>query len=145
MAHCLLPIIPSDARALTASNLFPSRILTSFHRSHTTPVLACSAVPVQGQHPPSPRIFIKGLSLSTNEGFLRKTFSQFGEVNEVKIARSKASQSLGYGFVSYSREEDAQSAVNEMNGKFFDGRFILVEIGRPVNPGRKRTATRYRF
>ncbi|XP_031494062.1 organelle RRM domain-containing protein 1, chloroplastic isoform X1 [Nymphaea colorata] len=145
MALCFLPTIPSNARTPIISNFFPSKTLVSFRRSPKTLILASSANHLQSQHPPSPRIFIKGLSLSTNEGFLRKKFSEFGEVNEVKIARNKASQSLGYAFVSYARQDHAQLAVNEMNGKFFDGRFILVEIGRPGNLGRKRTAPRYRF
>ncbi|GMJ01857.1 hypothetical protein HRI_003854800 [Hibiscus trionum] len=68
--------------------------------------------------PPSTGVFIKGLPLSTAEGRLKKVFSQFGEVKHVNVVREKASkQSLGSAFVWFDKEESAQLAVNEMNGK----------------------------
>lgn len=38
---------------------------------------------------------------------------------------------MGFAYIWFSREEFAQKAVEEMNGKFFEGRFIKVSIARP--------------
>ncbi|KAL8524783.1 hypothetical protein ACS0TY_014408 [Phlomoides rotata] len=89
-------------------------------------------------------IFIKGLAKSTVEGGLRTTFSQFGEVTRVKIVTDKKSkQSLGFGYVWFTREEHAQAAINMMNGQFFEGRFIHVTLAKP---GSCKTRTKpYKF
>ncbi|KAJ8472021.1 hypothetical protein OPV22_026364 [Ensete ventricosum] len=91
-----------------------------------------------GPPPPSSRIFIKGLSRSTSEGFLAKTFSSFGEVKKIKIITSKSSkQSLGLAYIWFAHEQDALMAVKEMNGKFLDGRFIAVTIAEAESPSKQ--------
>ncbi|XP_058077781.1 uncharacterized protein LOC131226105 isoform X3 [Magnolia sinica] len=66
----------------------------------------------------SNRIFIKGLPLSTSEGYLTKTFSHFGTVSRVKIITERFSKlSLGFAYVWFTCEEDAELAVKEMDGK----------------------------
>ncbi|XP_057956790.1 organelle RRM domain-containing protein 1, chloroplastic isoform X3 [Malania oleifera] len=81
------------------------------------------------------RIFIKGLPLTTSERILTKAFSRFGEVSKVRIITDKKyRQSLGFAYLWFTTEESAQLAIEEMNGKFFDGRFIYVTIARPGPP-----------
>ncbi|KAM0947758.1 putative RNA recognition motif domain, nucleotide-binding alpha-beta plait domain superfamily [Dioscorea sansibarensis] len=95
---------------------------------------------------PSSRIFIKGLSHSTSEGSLAKAFSSFGEVKRVKIILSKGSkQSLGFAYIWFACEEDARLSVSEMDGKFFEGRFISVVIAHPESPTKQVRAVPYRF
>ncbi|ESQ41911.1 hypothetical protein EUTSA_v10014796mg [Eutrema salsugineum] len=85
-------------------------------------------------------VFVKGLPDSVSEGRLRKVFSEYGEVSNVKIiVNEKTRQSLGYGYVWFNKKEDAQLAVEAMNGKFFDGRFILVKFGQPGMSRRRRS------
>lgn len=77
-------------------------------------------------------IFLKGLAKSTSEGRLKVVFSQFGDVSRVKIITDKKSKkSLGFAYIWFSDNESAQSAVQEMNGKFLDGRFIQVQMAKP--------------
>ncbi|CAE6109617.1 unnamed protein product [Arabidopsis arenosa] len=84
-------------------------------------------------------VFVKGFSDSVSEGRLKKVFSEFGQVTNVKIiVKERTRQSLGYGYVWFNRKEDAQLAVDAMNGKFFDGRFILVKFGQPGLSRRRR-------
>ncbi|CAA6654132.1 unnamed protein product [Spirodela intermedia] len=102
------------------------------------------------------------LPSSTSEGSLVKTFSQFGDVTRVKVITSKVSkQSLGFAYVWFELEEDAQVAVEEMNGKvsvrrpqfiqsvhciqFFDGRYIHVAIADSESPTKQAKAIPYRF
>ncbi|XP_020227066.1 glycine-rich RNA-binding protein 4, mitochondrial isoform X2 [Cajanus cajan] len=96
--------------------------------------------------PSSPKIFVKGLPLSTSEGRLMKVFSEFGEVTLVQLPIDKeSSQSLGFAFISFAKEESAQLAVQEMNGKFFDGRFIYVTIAKPRSSKSSKRTTAYKF
>ncbi|XP_013626705.1 PREDICTED: uncharacterized RNA-binding protein C25G10.01 [Brassica oleracea var. oleracea] len=91
-------------------------------------------------------IFVKGLADSVTEGRLKKVFSQFGQVSHVKIiVNERTRQSLGYGYVWFNKKEDAQLAVEAMNGKFFDGRFILVKFGQPGLSRRRRPNSDFLF
>ncbi|XP_044499823.1 organelle RRM domain-containing protein 1, chloroplastic-like isoform X2 [Mangifera indica] len=81
-------------------------------------------------------VFIKGLPDSTTEGRLKKAFSQFGEVVQVKIVvEKKFKQPLGSAFVWFTNKESAQLAVKEMNG----------EIAEPGLSKRKGRLTPYKF
>ncbi|XP_020526831.1 glycine-rich RNA-binding protein 4, mitochondrial-like isoform X2 [Amborella trichopoda] len=74
--------------------------------------------PISSDDSPSTRVFIKGLSLSTTEGYLTNAFSQFGKVDRVKVVTDRASkQSLGFAYIWFTCEEDAKLAVKKMDGK----------------------------
>ena len=63
---------------------------------------------------------------------LKETFSQFGEITEaVVITEQHTGRSKGFGFVTFAKDEDAQKAVSEMNGKDLGGRAITVNEARP--------------
>ncbi|TKY54052.1 Glycine-rich RNA-binding protein 4 [Spatholobus suberectus] len=77
-----------------------------------------SSSSVQCNLPSSANIFVKGLPLSTSEGRLKKVFSEFGEVTLVQLPIDKEyGQSLGFAYIWFVKEESAQLAVQEMNGK----------------------------
>uniref|UniRef100_A0A8C2NNL0 Protein boule-like n=1 Tax=Capra hircus TaxID=9925 RepID=A0A8C2NNL0_CAPHI len=59
------------------------------------------------------RIFVGGIDFKTNENDLRKFFSQYGSVKEVKIVNDRAGVSKGYGFVTFETQEDAQKILQE--------------------------------
>uniref|UniRef100_A0A1J3GLU8 Embryonic polyadenylate-binding protein n=1 Tax=Noccaea caerulescens TaxID=107243 RepID=A0A1J3GLU8_NOCCA len=91
-------------------------------------------------------VFVKGFPDSVSEGRLRKVFSEFGEVCNVKIIiNERTQQSRGYGYVWFNNKEDAQLAVEAMNGKFFDGRFILVKFGQPGLSRRRISHSDFHF
>ncbi|KAK1292342.1 Glycine-rich RNA-binding protein 10 [Acorus calamus] len=98
------------------------------------------------ESPSSARIIIKGLSQSTSQGYLVKAFSHFGEVSRVKVITSRTfKNSLGLAYVWFTCEEDAKMAVNQMDGKFVDGRFISVAIAKPEAPTSQVRPQPYRF
>ena len=83
-------------------------------------------------------IYVGNLSRQTTEDDLRQAFEAFGDVISVNIVRDKLSgESRGFGFVEMPSKDEAQKAVEEMNGKDLMGRVINVEQGRPK-------ASRYR-
>ena len=76
-------------------------------------------------------IYVGNLSTETTEDGLTEAFSTFGEVESVRIIRDRASgQSKGFGFVTMQNEQEAQTAIDEMNSKELDGQEIKVEKGR---------------
>jgi len=76
-------------------------------------------------------IYVGNLSLETTEDNLRQAFAAFGQVGSVKIVRGGTTgESKGFGFVTMPIENEAQTAISEMNGKDLDGQTIKVEEGR---------------
>ncbi|XP_073276336.1 glycine-rich RNA-binding protein 4, mitochondrial-like [Primulina huaijiensis] len=91
-------------------------------------------------------VFVKGLALSTSEEGLKTVFSQFGDVSRVKvILDKKTKKSLGFAYIWFMNEESAETAVEEMNGKFFEGKFIYVTIAKPGSCKPRVKASRYKF
>jgi len=63
---------------------------------------------------------------------IRSLFSSIGEVESCKLIRDKVTgQSLGYGFVNYVRAEDADKAINTLNGLRLQNKTIKVSFARP--------------
>ena len=76
-------------------------------------------------------IYVGNLASETSEDALNQAFSAFGQVKSVSIVRDGATgESRGFGFVRMEVEEEAQTAIGEMNEKELDGQAIKVEKGR---------------
>ena len=80
-------------------------------------------------------IYVGTLSLETTEDDLRQAFAAFGQVRSVNIVRDRVSgESRGFGFVAMPSKNEAQAAINEMNGKDLKGQAIKAEEGRTRTP-----------
>lgn len=76
--------------------------------------------------------YVAGLSVYTTENGLSEAFSQYGQVVEAKIVMDRTlDRSKGFGFVTYASEDEAQKALDEMNGKALNGRVIYVQNAKP--------------
>ena len=76
-------------------------------------------------------IYVGNLASETSEDTLSQAFAAFGQVKSVSIVRDGATgESRGFGFVRMEVEEEAQTAISEMNEKELDGQAIKVEKGR---------------
>ncbi|KAK9666430.1 hypothetical protein RND81_14G184300 [Saponaria officinalis] len=79
--------------------------------------------------PHNRKLFVGGLSWSVDERSLLNAFSSFGEVTEVKILYDKdTGRSRGFGFVNFTKGDDAKSAREAMDGKAFLGRPIRISF-----------------
>ncbi|KAL0927889.1 hypothetical protein M5K25_002111 [Dendrobium thyrsiflorum] len=141
MALCSGPSLPSviRPRRYPLVNTLPAGF---FHRAHFSVSLknfastsrdcdgsahrisvvcaSADAASTEEMSPSSSRIFVKGLSRSTSEGYLLKQFSQFGEISKVKIITSRGSkESLGMAYIWFACTESTQLAIKEMNGKVY--------------------------
>jgi cold-inducible RNA-binding protein len=78
------------------------------------------------------RLYIGGLSFDTTEDGLRTFFEQAGTVESAMVATDRYSgRSRGFGFVEMASGEEAQKAIDELNGKSLDGRTLTVAEARP--------------
>nr|GEX47319.1 glycine-rich RNA-binding protein 4, mitochondrial-like [Tanacetum cinerariifolium] len=85
------------------------------------------------QYPVATKLMVRNLSYSTSESSLKEEFSNFGQVAEVKLVKDETSKkSKGYAFVQYTNQDDAISALENMDEKYLDGRVIFVELAKPI-------------
>ncbi|XP_045154833.1 polyadenylate-binding protein 4 [Echinops telfairi] len=71
-------------------------------------------------------VYIKNFGEEMDDEGLKELFSQFGKTLSVKVMRDPNGKSKGFGFVSYEKHEDANKAVEEMDGKEIGGKAIFV-------------------
>jgi len=77
-------------------------------------------------------IFVAKLSYDTQESDLQNAFSEYGEIDSVKIIMDKfTGKSKGFGFIEMSNDEEGQNAINGLNDTEVDGRTIVVKIAEP--------------
>src|SRR4051794_23301230 len=78
------------------------------------------------------KLFVGNLSFQTTEGVLMDAFAPFGTVTDAFLMTDKATgRSRGFAFVTMSSDQEAEAAIQGLNGKDLDGRTIKVRIARP--------------
>jgi RNA recognition motif-containing protein len=78
------------------------------------------------------KLYVGGLSYDATNETLKEVFSEYGEVTDAQIIIDKFSnRSKGFGFVTFSNPEEAQSAVDGLNESEMMGRKIIVNIAKP--------------
>ncbi|CAL5215357.1 unnamed protein product [Lathyrus oleraceus] len=75
---------------------------------------------------------VTNLSEDTREPDLLELFRPFGAVSRVYVAiDQKTGMSRGFGFVNFVSREDAQRAINKLNGYGYDNLILRVEWATP--------------
>lgn len=78
------------------------------------------------------KLYVGNLAYSVRDESLQEAFSQFGTVISAKVMMDRETgRSKGFGFVEMSTDDEAQSAINGMNGQALEGRAIVVNVARP--------------
>ena len=86
------------------------------------------------------RLYVGSLSYNTTEDALRDAFSQAGTVESSSIIMDRMTgRSKGFGFVEMSTDEEAQKAIEMWHGKELDGRTLVVNEARPMEPRAPRS------
>lgn len=75
-------------------------------------------------------LYIKNIDDSVDEEKLRKPFSEFGAITSIKIMATEKGQSKGFGFVCYSKPEEATKALTKMNNFMFEGKPLYVALAQ---------------
>ncbi len=85
------------------------------------------------------KLYVGSLPYSTTDDQLKEFFSQAGEVLSATVITDKMSgRSKGFGFVEMTTPEGFQKAL-ELNGQPMDGRNLVVNEARPMQPRAPRT------
>jgi cold-inducible RNA-binding protein len=78
------------------------------------------------------KLFVGNLSFNTTENDLQDAFASHGTVLEANLMMDRATgRPRGFGFVTMGTDEEAQKALNAMNGANLDGRNLTVNVARP--------------
>ena len=77
-------------------------------------------------------IYVGNLAYKSTDEDLRTLFAQYGEVTSARVVVDRASgRSKGFGFVEMPNAEEAQKAIDAINGNDFQGRAIRVNESQP--------------
>ncbi|MED6210118.1 Ribosome-interacting GTPase 2 [Stylosanthes scabra] len=83
----------------------------------------------------SSRLFIGGLSYGVDDQCLKDAFSGFGDVVDARVVTDRdTGRSRGFGFVNFSSDESAGSALSAMDGQDLNGRVIRVSYANDRPP-----------
>src|ERR1051325_7251882 len=78
------------------------------------------------------KLFVGNLSFNTTENDLQDAFAAFGTVTEANLMMDRTTnRPRGFGFVTMSSAEEAQKAIDGLNGKELDGRALTVNLAPP--------------
>ena len=78
------------------------------------------------------KLYVGNLEYSVTQDTLRDHFAQAGNVVDAVVISDKYSgRSKGFGFVEFESDEEAQKAIEMLNGQDFNGRNIVVNEARP--------------
>ena len=78
------------------------------------------------------KLFVGNLSFDTTENDLQDTFAAHGSVMQVDIPQDRmTNKPRGFGFVTMSSKQEADAAVNALNGSELHGRSLTVNEARP--------------
>ncbi|XP_041932997.1 polyadenylate-binding protein 1b [Alosa pseudoharengus] len=88
-------------------------------------------------------VYIKNFGEDMDDEKLREIFSKYGNSMSIRVMTDDSGKSRGFGFVSFERHEDAQRAVDEMNGKEMNGK--LIYVGRAQKKVERQTELKRKF
>jgi len=77
-------------------------------------------------------LYVGNLSYSVSNGDLEELFGEYGAVvNAEVISDRDTGRSKGFGFVEMANDNEADAAINGLNGKESGGRRLTVNEARP--------------
>lgn len=80
----------------------------------------------------SSKLYVGNLPFDCGEEDLHELFASQGEVISAKVVTDRETgRSRGFGFVEMASSEDAQNAIQNLDGKDFMGRALKVNIAQP--------------
>jgi RNA recognition motif-containing protein len=80
----------------------------------------------------SMKLYVGNLSFQTSDDDLRDLFSQAGTVETANVVQDRdTGRSRGFGFVEMASKEEGEAAIQQFNGKEFNGRNLTVNEARP--------------
>ncbi|KAK1797603.1 hypothetical protein P4O66_000799 [Electrophorus voltai] len=88
-------------------------------------------------------VYVKNFGEDMDDDKLKQIFSKFGQTLSTRVMTDESGKSKGFGFVNFERHEDAQRAVDEINGKELNGKKVYV--GYAQKKGERQTGLKRKF
>ena len=86
------------------------------------------------------KLYVGNLSFGTDSESLRGLFAQYGEVVSSQVISDRdTGRSRGFGFVELADADAAERAIQELDGRDFEGRNIKVNVARSREDGPRRS------
>ena len=77
-------------------------------------------------------IYVGNLSFDVSDSQLQEAFAAYGAVDQAKVVVDRMTgRSRGFGFVEMPKDEEANAAIEALNGSELGGRTITVNVARP--------------
>lgn len=90
-------------------------------------------------------IFVGNLDFGATEESVRSLFEEYGAVERVSVMKDRdTGRSRGFGFVEMTNADEADRAINSLNGTNFGGRALNVNEARPKGDGGPRGGGNFR-
>ena len=78
------------------------------------------------------KLYVGGLSYSVTDDQLQEIFAAHGTVESARVITDKfTDSSRGFGFVEMSTQQEAEAAIEALNGSEVYGRVLTVNVARP--------------
>ncbi len=83
-------------------------------------------------------IYVGNLAPDMREDELKEAFASFGTVESVSIIKDRyTGESKGFGFIEMPAKDEAQSAMDSLNGKEFKGQKVIVNEAKPRSDNKR--------
>src|SRR5260370_17522398 len=82
------------------------------------------------------KLYVGNLAYSIDEGSLQQIFGAHGTVQSAQVIMDRdTGRSKGFGFVEMGSDQEAQAAIQALNGSEVEGRALTVNEARPKPQG----------
>jgi len=94
------------------------------------------------------KLFVGNLSFNITENELQDAFAAHGTVTETNLMMDRTTgRPRGFAFITMATPEEAQKAIESLNGSALDGRTLTVNVAKPREErstgGRDRAGSGY--
>lgn len=81
------------------------------------------------------KLYVGNLPYSVDDAALESQFATYGKVESARVITDRdTGRSKGFGFVEFSNDDEADKAIEGMNGASIGGRNLTVSEARPQAP-----------
>ncbi len=85
------------------------------------------------------KLYVGNLPYSIDDAALESQFAAFGTVDSARVITDRdTGRSKGFGFVEMASDDEANEAIDKMNGQPMGGRNVTVSEARPQAPRENR-------
>ena len=82
------------------------------------------------------KLYVGNLTYGVTDSDLQRLFEAHGTVQSAQVIMDRdTGRSKGFGFVEMGSDQEAQAAIQALNGKEVEGRALTVNEARPKTEG----------